>query len=258
MLRIAANISTLFRELPFAARFQAARAAGFDGVEIQFPYQEPATSLARAVAESGTPVILINTPVTPPTYPLGIAGRPEMRATFRKQLPRIADYAAALGAHFVHVLAGTVDTPGDRDSCEAQYVENLLFAADTLAPCGIQVLIEVLNPFDAPNYLVGSLAAAFSLLDRCDAQIGLQFDAYHVARMGLNPVAEVTRALPRVRHVQFADEPGRHEPGTGRIPFDSLVLALNAGGYTGWLGAEYLPLAETTAGLGWLRLWRQW
>lgn len=258
MLRIGANISTLFRELPLTDRFQAARAAGFDGVEIQFPYDEPARSLAGAAAEAGTPVILINTPVTPPTYPLGIAGRPEMRATFRAQLPRIADYAAALGVRFVHVLAGTVDAPGERDRSEAQYIENLLFTADALAPRGIQVLIEALNPFDAPNYLVGSLAAAFSILDRCDAQIGLQFDAYHVARMRLNPVAELSRALPRVRHVQFADEPGRHEPGTGRIPFDSLVSALNAGGYTGWVGAEYLPLAVTAAGLGWLRLWRQW
>jgi hydroxypyruvate isomerase len=258
VLRIAANLSTLFRELPLTDRFRAARAAGFDGVEIQFPYEEPAENLARAAADAATPVILINAPVMPPSYPLGMAGRPEMQATFRAQLPRIADYAEALGVRFVHALAGTVDAPGEREGSEAQYAENLLFAAEILAPRGIQVLIEALNPLDAPNYLVGSLDAALSILDRCNGHIGLQFDAYHIARMGLDPVAQLTRALPRVRHVQFADEPGRHEPGTGHIPFASLVSALNKSGYVGWLSAEYVPSGATAAGLGWLRQWRQW
>jgi hydroxypyruvate isomerase len=258
VLRIAANLSTLFRELPLTNRFEAARAAGFDGVEMQFPYDEPAPSLARAAVDAGMPVILINAPVTPPSYPLGIAGRPEMRAAFRAQLPRIADYAAALGVRFVHVLAGSVEAPGERASNQAQYAENLLLAAEVLAPHGIHVLIEALNPVDAPNYLIGSLATALSVVDRCEGHIGLQFDAYHVARMGLDPAAEISRALPRVRHVQFADAPGRHEPGTGRIPFAALLTEVNAGGYGGWLGAEYLPRGATAAGLDWLRLWREW
>lgn len=258
VLRIAANVSTLFRELMLTDRFQAARVAGFDGVEIQFPYSEPAANLARAAVEASIPVVLINAPVMPPTYPFGIAGHAEMRAAFRAQLPQIADYAQALGVRFVHVLAGTTPAPGDRERSETQFVENLLFAAEVLAPRGIEVLIEALNPLDAPGYLVGSLEAALAILHRCNGQIGLQFDAYHIARMGLDPVGQLAGALPHVRHVQFADEPGRHEPGTGRIHFASLVSALNTCEYAGWLSAEYLPLTVTTAGLDWLRQWRQW
>jgi hydroxypyruvate isomerase len=258
MLEIAANISTLFREMPLLERFLAARAAGFDGVEMQFPYSESARALARAAADAGMPVILINGPVMPPAHPFGIAGRPEMRNAFRAQLPLICDYAEALSVRYVHVLAGCVNSPGERESCLITYVDNLLFAAEVLSSRGIKVVIEPLNPTDAPSYLLGSLAAAQSILDRCGPQIGLQFDAYHVACMGLDPVAEIERALPVVCHVQAADAPGRHEPGTGCVPFSSFVAALGAGGYSGWIGAEYVPQVTTAAGLKWLETWRAW
>jgi hydroxypyruvate isomerase len=258
VLNIAANISTLFREVPLLERFEAARAQGFDGVEMQFPYSESASVLARAGVATGMPVILINVPVLPATHPFGIAGRPEMRDAFRAQLPQICDYAEALAVRFVHVLAGCVHSPDERESCYSAYVDNLLFAAQILGPRGIKVLIEPLNPIDVPNYLVGSLLAAQSILDRCGDRVGLQFDAYHVARMGLDPIDELKRALPRVRHVQFADAPGRHEPGTGSVSFEGLIGALTTGRYDGWLGAEYKPLGATAAGLKWLAAWRAW
>jgi hydroxypyruvate isomerase len=258
VLNIAANISTLFREVPLLERFQAARAQGFDGVEMQFPYSESATMLARAGLSAGMPVILINVPVLPAIYPFGIAGRPEMCNTFRAQLPQICDYAEALAVKFVHVLAGCVHSPDERESCYSTYVDNLLFAAEILGRRGIKVLIEPLNTIDVPNYLLGSMATAQTILDRCGDRIGLQFDAYHVARMGLDPVDELKGALPRVRHLQFADAPGRHEPGTGSVPFESLIAALTTGQYGGWLGAEYMPLGVTTVGLKWLATWRTW
>jgi hydroxypyruvate isomerase len=258
MLKIAANISMLFREMPLLDRFRASRAAGFDGVEMQFPYSEAGPLLQRAAADAGMPVILINAPVMSPTHPFGIAGRPEMCDTFRAQLPQVCDYAQALAVRFVHVLAGRLNSPGERESCMSAYVDNLLFAAQVLRPCGIQVLIEPLNPIDAPNYLLSSLTEAQAILTRCGEQIRLQFDAYHVARMGLDPVIEVESALPVIRHVQFADAPGRHEPGTGHVPFASFVAALGSGAYCGWLGAEYLPCGTTTEGLKWLETWRAW
>lgn len=258
MLEIAANISTLFREMPLLERFHAARVAGFDGVEMQFPYSESAGGLARAAADAGTPVILINSPVMPPAHPFGIAGQPEMRNVFRAQLPIICDYAEGLAVRYVHVLAGCVNSPGERESCLNAYVDNLLFAAEVLSSRGMKVLIEPLNPTDAPSYLLGSLAAAQSVLDRCGQQIGLQFDAYHVVRMGLDPVLELERALPLVRHVQFADAPGRHEPGTGQIAFKSLLSVLRGARYSGWLAAEYVPEGSTSAGLSWLERWRSW
>jgi hydroxypyruvate isomerase len=258
MLEIAANISTLFREMPLLERFHAARVAGFDGVEMQFPYSESAPALAHAAADAGMPVILINSPVMPPAHPFGIAGRPEMRNAFRAQLPLICDYAEALGVRYVHVLAGRVNSPGERESCLITYVDNLLFAAEVLSSRGIKVVIEPLNSTDAPSYLLGSLASAQSILDRCGQHIGLQFDTYHVVRMGLDPVLELERALPFVRHVQFADAPGRHEPGTGHIAFESLLSMLRAARYGGWRAAEYVPVGSTSAGLSWLERWRSW
>jgi hydroxypyruvate isomerase len=256
MAKIAANISMLFREVATLDRFQAARAAGFDGVEMQFPYAESPNELARAAQAAGMPIVLINAPVSR-QYPLGLAGRPEMRDSFRSQLTQISEYAEALDVRFVHVLAGPIYSIDERESCCRTYAENLLLAAEALAPRGVGVLVEALNAHDVPNYLIGTLADAESLLDRCRQRVAFQFDLYHVARMGLDPVVELKRCMPFVRHVQFADAPGRHEPGTGSVEFDSALEVLNAGGYDGWLAAEYIPLAATSAGMGWLGSWRR-
>jgi hydroxypyruvate isomerase len=256
MHKIAANISMLFREFALPDRFQAARSAGFDGVEIQFPYAEPPDELARAAKSAGMPVVLINAPVSR-EHPFGLAARPEMRESFRSQLAQIGEYAEALGVRFVHVLAGRINSIDERERCGHTYAENLLLAADALAPRGIGVLVEPLNDRDVPNYLVSTLADGKAILARCRQRVGLQFDLYHVARMGLDPATELEPLLPLVRHVQFADAPGRHEPGTGSVGFAGPLAVLDAGGYEGWLSAEYLPLAATSAGLGWLGAWRR-
>jgi hydroxypyruvate isomerase len=256
MPKIAANISMLFREVTLLDRFRAARAAGFDGVEMQFPYAESPDELARAARVAAMPVVLINAPVSR-EYPAGLAGRPEMRDSFRSQLAQLGEYAQALNVRFVHVLAGPINSIDERESCRSTYAENLLLAADVLAPLGASVLVEALNSHDVPNYLVGTLEEAESILDRCGQHVGLQFDLYHVARMGLDPAVELKRLLPLVRHIQFADVPGRHEPGTGSLEFESSLRVLRKGGYRGWLSAEYIPLAATSAGLGWLDSWRR-
>ena len=257
-LRIAANISTLFRELPLLERFEAARRRGFDAVEMQFPYGETAQALARAAQGAALRAVLINAPVLAPAHPLGIAGRAELQGVFRSHLPQIAEYAAALGAKCVHVLAGRVDSAAERDLCLRVYEENLLCAAEFLHPHGIRVLIEPLNAADAPGYLLDSFDLAREVLAHCGDAIGLQFDVYHAARMGLDPIAQLDRVRALVHHVQFADAPGRHEPGTGSVPFEALVKSILAGRYEGWLGAEYLPLRSTEESLGWLPLWRTW
>jgi len=255
-LPIAANISTLFRELPLLGRFAAARSQGFDGVEIQFPYAESPEALARAAAAADRPVILINAPVVPPEHPFGIAGRPELTTLFRAQLVQVAEYAEALGVRFVHVLAGLMPEDGDRERSLGVYEDNLQLAAEVLRPKGVGVLIEPLNPSDVPGYLLGSIDLAHSVLSRCGPGIGMQFDAYHATRMGLDLVSELKRALPHVRHVQFADVPGRHEPGTGGVPFGGVLRVLLEARYQGWLGAEYLPTGATDRSLDWLADWR--
>ncbi len=254
--KIAANISMLFCELPMLQRFEAARAAGFDGVEMQFPYAESAADLSRAARDAGMPVISINVPVTP-EYPVGLAGRPEMRGTFRAQLSQVGEYAQALGVIRTHVLAGRVSSNAERQRCLDTFVDNLSLAADALAPHGVIVLTEMLNSRDVPNYLIGTLGDARAVLERCGQRAGLQFDFYHVARMGLDVAAELERHLPLVRHVQFADVPGRHAPGTGVLPFEPALALLQASPYQGWLSAEYVPQAATADSLGWLDSWRR-
>jgi hydroxypyruvate isomerase len=254
--KIAANISLLFRELPLLERFEAARAAGFDGVEMQFPYGEAAADLSRAARDAGMPVVVINAPVTP-QYPVGLAGRPEAREAFREQLSQMSEYSAALGVKRMHVLAGRIESNDERERCLGTFAENLKLAADALAPHGVVVLTEMLNSHDVPNYLIGTLADARTVLERCAGRAGLQFDFYHVARMELDLAAELERHLPLVRHVQFADAPGRHEPGTGVTAFEPALAVLRASGYQGWVSAEYIPRAATTAGLGWLQSWRR-
>jgi hydroxypyruvate isomerase len=161
-----------------------------------------------------------------------------------------------LGARFVHVLAGLLPAEADRERYSSVYEESLHLAAEVLRPKGVDVLIEPLNPSDVPGYLLDSFDLARSILSRCAPGIGMQFDAYHATRMGLDLVKELERALPYVRHVQFADVPGRHEPGTGGVSFLDMLRTLLDAEYGGWLGAEYFPSGTTDRSLGWLAEWR--
>jgi len=256
VLPIAANISTLFRELPLPERFEAARAGGFDGVEIQFPYAHAPEALARAAAAAAMPVVLINAPVVPSEHPFGIAGRPELEALFRAQLAQAAEYAEALGVRFVHVLAGQSTEADDNGRCLGVYESNLRLAAEAFRPQGVEVLIEPLNRSDAPGYLLRSFDLARRILSDGPPGIGLQFDAYHATRMELDLLDELERALPYTRHVQFADVPGRHEPGTGSVPYREMLEMLFDARYGGWLAAEYFPSGATDQSLGWLADWR--
>ncbi|HTT02464.1 MAG TPA: TIM barrel protein [Steroidobacteraceae bacterium] len=253
MLRFSANISVLFRELPLLERFAAARAAGFGAVEIQVPYEAPAAALVAAATASGLRVVLINAPLGPEPGAPGMACRPEHRAIFRSELQRAAEYAHALGAPCVNVLAGRA-APQEHTACLQQLQEHLCLAAEVLAPVGARALLEAVNPLDAPDYCVPSFELAAEVLGRCAGRVWLQFDVYHAARLGLEPETLFKRLLPQIAHVQFADFPGRHEPGTGGLPFPRIFRTIDASDYGGWVGAEYHPLASTRESLGWLEV----
>jgi hydroxypyruvate isomerase len=253
-MKISANVSLLFKELPLLERFAAARNAGFDAIELQSPYSESPDDLRRAAADTGLPVVLINGPTIAKTYPSGFAGRPEMRDEFRAQVSVVAEYAAALNAERIHIMSGLC-TAQDRDECLRTYAENLVFAADALP--GRQLVTEFINPYDMPGYLNDGLAVALDILSRCLGRVGLQFDLYHAARTDLDIAKELSACLPQVAHIQFSDNPGRHEPGTGTTPFAGILKMLRASNYQGYLGAEYNPLGDTVEGLKWLPHWRQ-
>ena len=251
MLRFCANLSLLFRELPLLERLAAARAQGFTAVEIQLPYEVPARALATAAAQAGLPIVLINAPLGPEPRSPGTACRREHARSFRESLERAAEYAAGLGVPCVNVLAG-VARPQERPDCLRQLAEHLAVAADVLAGAGARALLEAINPLDVPDYCVPSFELADQVLADSDPRVGLQFDVYHAARMGLEPAQVFAARRARIAHIQFADCPGRHEPGTGTLPFPEIFAAIRRSDYPGWVGAEYHPRGATATSLGWL------
>ncbi len=253
MIRFSANLSLMFRELPLLERFAAARNAGFGAVEIQIPYEFPAADLARAADAAGMPVILINAPMGPDRTAPGMACRREHAEIFRAELGRAAEYAQALRTPCINVLAGRA-APEERTDCLGLLAEHLSLAAEVFDTAGARALLETVNPFDVPGYCVPSFDLAVEVLSRCDRRVRLQFDVYHAARLGLEPDAAFAAVRSHVAHVQFADCPGRHEPGTGTLPFDRIFSVIERSGYDGWVGAEYHPSSSRTAdSLAWLR-----
>lgn len=252
MLPLSANISVLFREIPLLERFAAAHEAGFPTVEIQNPYEQSAVALTSAARAAGVQVILINAPLGEDPRTFGTASLPDRAAQFRAELERAAEYAQALGARLVNVLAGRCE-PADQPGALRRLTDNLALAAQILGEVGAQPLLEVINPLNAPGYCVPDFDLAARILASTDSRAGLQFDVYHAAMLGLDPAQAFMRHLPRIRHVQFADHPGRHEPGTGALNFATIFRTIRDSGYAGWVGAEYHPIGATAAGLGWMR-----
>ncbi|MEJ0008126.1 MAG: TIM barrel protein [Steroidobacteraceae bacterium] len=238
--------------MPLLERFAAARAAGFPTVEIQNPYEHSAAALTRAARAADVAVILINAPMGEDPRTFGTACLAGRAAQFRGELERAAEYAQALGARMVNVLAGRAE-PLDRTAALQRLTENLQLAAQTLNQAGASPLLEVINPVNAPGYCVTDFELAARILEAGDGRVGLQFDVYHAAMLGLDPAQAFTDNLSRIRHVQFADRPGRHEPGSGALDFAHIFNTIRQSTYAGWLGAEYHPAGATQEGLGWMR-----
>lgn len=238
-LRLAANLSTLFQELPFEARPRAAQACGFAGLEVQFPYDLSAAQWQAAVGRSGLPMVLLNAPKGKNGEP-GLASLADRKDEFLSSLRVAAEYAAALDCPLVHVLAGI---GGDR-SC---YLENLALARDIVAPAGATVVIEVLNQIDVPGYHLRSIADAQQVIDAVPG-IGLQYDLYHAARSREDIPATLRNLRSSPSHVQISSCPGRNEPDHTTLIDLQYVIDM---GYCGWVGCEYWPASTTRAGLGW-------
>ncbi|WP_317978252.1 hydroxypyruvate isomerase family protein [Histidinibacterium aquaticum] len=228
----------------------AARAAGFEAVEILFPYDEDAAALRQAIAGAGLPVALINCP--PPNYaseggPRGFAAVPGGEERFRHDFRRSCRYASALGAERVHVMAGVAEGPEAGDS----FATNLAWAANEVP--GLQLTVEPLNPDDMPGYFLDDLSLALAVIEEVGApNLSLQFDAYHVHKLTGDVLGTWDAVREHVGHVQIADHPGRHEPGSGEIDYAAFLARLDTDGYEGWVSAEYRPRADTGEGLGWM------
>ena len=248
MPRFAANLTMLFTELPLMERFAAAKGAGFDGVEVLFPYEESAQAMRDQLVMNGLTFVLQNTP--PPNWTGGVRGFaavPGLEERFRKDFDRALRFADVLKPQVVHVMAGATDDPAAR----ATFVANLKWAA-ARAP-ERRLTIEPINRHDMPGYWLADFELAAEILDEVGApNLALQFDAYHAHRITGDVMAAWSRHGPRAAHVQIAGFPGRHEPLGGGIDYPAFFARLDADGYAGWVSGEYNPATTTEAGLGWL------
>jgi hydroxypyruvate isomerase len=259
-MKIAANLSMLFNEMPLPDRIIAARVAGFHGVEIQFPYELPAIQLKELLARADLPLVLINLPAGDFSQGgPGLAAVPARQVEFDAALQDALSYAAMARPQSINVLPGRLAEGVEREQALATLADNLRKSAEAFALLGIRVVCEAINPLDMPGFLINTPEHLSALLDRVDhPNCSAQLDLYHMARQELDIAAGIRLLGARIGHVQFADCPGRGAPGSGTVAFDSLIDALKAEGYDGWLSAEYRPGEQgTEASLGWLPQWSQ-
>lgn len=255
MPRFAANLGFLFAEHDFLDRFARARAAGFTAVEFATPYPYDPPQLADALEQNGLECILMNLPMGDRARgDYGIACRPERRDEFRAGVRRAIEYARALHCPRMNCIAGVARAGEDRAGLRATLVDNMRFAAAEFKRAGLELLMEPLNDRDVPGFLVPRNRDMVRLIEEIGASgMGLQLDLYHTSMMGDDPAAVFDELRPWIRHVQFADAPGRGEPGTGRVPLERLFAHLDASGYDGWVSAEYKPTRRTEETLSFLR-----
>ena len=254
MPRFAANLSTLFTEHPFMERFAAAAAAGFTAVEIQFPYAFPAAEIATALRRNGLELVLHNLPAgNLEEGDRGLACLPGRTDEYRAAAMRALDYARALDCPRLNGLVGA--PPGDADPglVRRTLIANLRETAAALADAGITLLVEPVNDRDNPGYLLTRSADALAVIDAVGADnLRLQFDCYHMQIMEGDLARSLAAHVDRIGHIQIADNPGRHEPGSGKINYPFLFRRLDELGYGGWIGVEYHPRTTTAEGLGWI------
>jgi hydroxypyruvate isomerase len=255
MPKFAANLSLMFNEVDFLDRFAAARAAGFDAVEFLFPYAFEAEQIADRLRDHGLEAVLYNLPAGDWTAgERGLACDPDRTAEFEDGVGLALDYARVLGVRRLHCLAGKLPPHVGHDRAHAAYVANLRHAAARCHAHGIALLIEPINDRDMPGYFLTGTRQAAAVIEEVDApNLRLQYDIYHMQRMEGELAETIRRYQHLIGHIQLADVPGRHQPGTGEINFPYLFRLLDELGYEGWVGCEYLPQPDTPASLGWLR-----
>lgn len=252
--KFSANISMMFQEVPFMARFAAAAKAGFKAVEFMFPYDYPLVDLKKELADNGLKLVLINAPAGNfAAGERGIAVDPARCAEFREGVVKAVDYAQALGVPQINCLVGKTLATVPVAQQHAALIDNLRYAAETFAKAGIRLLVEHLNSKDTAGFALDTTAKVLAALDEVGhANAYLQYDVYHAQRME-GELANILRAnLPRIAHVQIADNPGRHQPGTGEINYRWLLNEFCAAGYRGYIGLEYVPTPDSIGSLGWV------
>lgn len=259
-VRLAANISLLFTEVPYLDRPAAAAASGFAAIETWWPFgadPEPSASevdaFLAAVAAAGVELAACDFfGGDLPAGERGVVSLPDRAGEFRKSTQVMARIAEDTGCGLFNALYGVRDERFDVAEQDATALANFRYAAEVAASVGGTVLIEALACGENGAYPLASPSDVAGVIDACGRRnVAMLADYYHFARNGYDFQAVLGSSAALIRHVQVADAPGRHEPGTGTIDFAGLFRALEASGYTGWVGAEYRPAGSTAAGLHW-------
>ena len=253
----AANLTMLFTEVPFMERFALAREAGFSFVEYLLPYEYRPEDLKAQLDRNGLCQVLFNLPCGDwGKGDRGIAADPGRIEEYRAGVPRAVDYALALGVPNLNCLAGK-RVPGVDDARHREvFAANLKFTARLLAAKGLRLVVESINHFDIPGFFLTRTDQALDILDLAgEPNIYLQYDIYHAQREEGELAATLRKHLARIGHIQLADNPGRHQPGTGEINFPFLFKELDSLGYQGYVGLEYVPSPDSRSSFAWLAEW---
>jgi hydroxypyruvate isomerase len=251
MTCFSANLGFLWNDLPLPDAIRAASMAGFDAVECHWPYDVPAEDVAAALAETGLPMLGLNTRRGDlDAGENGVAALPRREDDARAVIDEAITYAVAIQASNIHVMAGFAAGQAAHDS----FIANLDYACTAAATHGITILIEPLNHYDAPGYFLNGTAQAKAIIDEVGASnLKLMFDCYHIQRLEGNLTNKLTDLLPVIGHIQFASVPDRGAPDHGEINYQHIYAHLATLGYDAPLGAEYKPDGDTDKSLGWLR-----
>ena len=259
-MKLAANIGLLFPELPPLERIAAAKSAGFEGVELLFPYDLDAHAFGREAQAHGMPIVQLNSPPGDRAAgEVGFAALPGREQQFRQSIQVAFAFLKACGSSQLHVLAGVPPPGADARLVRATYVRNLQWAADEAATFDTRIMIEPLNSRDMPGYALSTLAQAAEVLSEVSRpNVGLQFDLYHSQIMGGDLTHRLRQSAPLIRHVQIAGAPLRNEPDRGEVSLRPVMQALAETGYDGWISAEYRPSGKNTRdSLDWMPVVRE-
>ena len=256
MLSFSANLTLLFTEVDFLGRFPKAAAAGFRGIECQFPYSVRAADVAEQLDRYNLVMVLHNLPAGDwGRGERGIACLPDRVQEFEDGVGRAIEYATAVRCPRVNCIAGVAAVGVPQTRLHDTFVRNLQFAARQLRDAGIALLIEPLNTRDLPGFFLRTSEQALHIIEQVGSDnLYLQYDVYHMHVMGEDVNAALKLNLTHIAHVQVADDPGRHEPGTGTIDYRSVFAILQGANYRHWIGCEYNPLRTTEDSLKWLSL----
>ncbi len=278
MLRFAANLSLMYPDLPFLERFGAAAADGFKGVEYLFPYAYEAQVLADVLKAHGLQQVLFNTPPAGQERRSMVAAwdrgergtgcAPGREAEFRAGVTMALEYARALGCPRVHAMVGLRPGHVSPEQADATLISNLQWAAPLAAQAGVTLLVEPINPRNVPGFHVQRQEHAHAIVQAVGSpHVQVQMDLFHCQRVQGDLMHHISAWLPtgRVGHLQLADAPSRHEPGTGEVHWPHVLQHLEQVAtqchWDGWIGCEYNPqdatAGGTSRGLGWLKSWQR-